>query len=108
VFVVIRTTNLENSTAAADCGILCRNIHADNMISLPETAGRKLRLFQMHDPLKHWWSLSEMRFCAKCEHLFTGNDIRVTLDDHEQVQFRCPTPKCPGQWKDWQYPNLHL
>jgi hypothetical protein len=78
------------------------------MISLPETAGRKLKLFQAHDPLKHWWSLGEMRFCTKCEHLFTGHDIRVTLDDDDEVEFHCPTLNCKGQWEDWQYPNLHL
>jgi hypothetical protein len=78
------------------------------MISLPETAGRKLRLFQISDPLKHWWSLGEMRFCAKCEHLFTGHDIRISLNKNDEAQFHCPTQNCPGQWKDWEYPNLHL
>jgi hypothetical protein len=75
---------------------------------LPETEGRKLKLFQAADPLKHWWSLGEMRFCAKCEHLFTGHDIRVTIGPDEQLEFHCPTPDCPGHWEDWQYPNLHL
>ncbi|EDY18090.1 hypothetical protein CfE428DRAFT_4521 [Chthoniobacter flavus Ellin428] len=49
-----------------------------------------------------------MRFCKKCEHLFTGHDIRVTLNEDEQVQFHCPTLHCDGKWEDWQYPNLHL
>lgn len=78
------------------------------MPALPETVGRKLKLFQSADPFKRWWSLSEMRFCTKCEHLFTGHDIRITLDDAEQVRFQCPTFNCDGQWEDWQYPNLHL
>ena len=78
------------------------------MTSLPETVGRKLKLFQAADPLKHWWSLGEMRFCAKCEHLFTGHDIRITLDAEDNIHFHCPTLGCTGQWEDWQYPNLHL
>lgn len=49
-----------------------------------------------------------MRFCAKCEHLFTGYDIRLTVGDDEKVHFHCPTLNCDGKWEDWQYPNLHL
>jgi hypothetical protein len=49
-----------------------------------------------------------MRFCAKCEHLFTGHDIRISLNKNDETQFHCPTQNCPGQWKDWEYPNLHL
>lgn len=78
------------------------------MTALPETTGRKLKLFQQADPLKQWYSLGEMRFCAKCEHIFTGHDIRLTLDKDERVRFHCPTLNCDGQWEDWQYPNLHL
>jgi hypothetical protein len=78
------------------------------MSGLPQTPGRKLRLFQESDPLKHWWSLGELRFCAKCEHLFTGHDIRVSEDAHGRIRFHCPTLKCDGQWEDWQYPELHL
>ena len=78
------------------------------MTALPETIGRKLKLFQAADPLKQWYSLGEMRFCAKCEHLFTGYDIRLSMDKDQKVQFHCPTPHCKGQWLDWQYPNLHL
>ena len=78
------------------------------MASLPQTPGRKLKLFQASDPLKEWWSLGETRFCSKCEHLFTGHDIRITLDADEEIHFQCPTFGCPGQWEDWQYPQLHL
>jgi len=75
---------------------------------LPETAGRKLRLFQASDPVKHWWSLGELRFCAKCERLFSGHEIRLVPGADDCVQFRCPTLNCDGQWEDWQYPQLHL
>jgi hypothetical protein len=75
---------------------------------LPQTEGRKLRLFQETDPLKQWYSLGELRFCAKCEHLFSGHDIRVSEDENGAVQFRCPTSGCDGQWEDWEYPQLHL
>ena len=78
------------------------------MPSLPETPGRKLRLFRESDPFKFWWSLGEMRFCAKCEHLFTGNDIRLTQTEPDVVTFHCPTPGCEGTWADWEYPELHL
>jgi len=78
------------------------------MSSLPQTPGRKLKLFQQFDPLKEWWSLSETRFCAKCGHLFTGHDIRISEDKDEVLHFHCPTLRCPGQWEDWQYPQLHL
>ena len=50
------------------------------MSALPPTPGRKLMLFQTSDPVKEWWSLGETRFCVKCEHLFTGHDIRITQD----------------------------
>ena len=78
------------------------------MSSLPETPGRKLSLFRCSDPLKYWWSLGEMRACAKCEHLFTGHDIRLVEDDDGNVSFRCPTHGCDGTWIDWAYPELHL
>jgi hypothetical protein len=78
------------------------------MSSLPQTDGRKLRLFQTSDPLKQWWSLDEMRFCAKCEHLFTGRDIVLIEDDEGAIRFRCPTLGCEGGWADWEYPQLHL
>ena len=78
------------------------------MSSLPQTPGRKLKLFQASDPHKEWWSLNETRFCVKCGHLFTGNDIRITEDEHGKLHFHCPTFHCPGQWEDWQYPQLHL
>ena len=78
------------------------------MSALPETPGRKLKLFQQSDPLKQWWSLGELRFCAKCEHLFSGHDIRMTEDADGHIQFHCPTYNCEGQWEDWQYPELHL
>ncbi|RYD40461.1 MAG: hypothetical protein EOP83_35240 [Verrucomicrobiaceae bacterium] len=72
------------------------------------TPGRKLRLFQTHDHEKQWWNLDEMRFCAKCEHLFVGRDIKVLEDDRQEIHFRCPTQGCDGSWPDWQYPALHL
>jgi len=75
---------------------------------LPETPGRKLALFQQSDQFKHWWSLGEMRFCKRCEQLFTGHDIRLTEDEEGEVHFHCPTLDCKGTWKDWEYPNLHL
>lgn len=78
------------------------------MSLFPLTNGRKLRLFQQHDPFKQWWSLDEMRFCAKCEHLFLGRDIRVFEDGDLEYHFRCPTLKCDGGFADWQYPELHL
>jgi hypothetical protein len=72
------------------------------------TPGRKLRLFQQSDPFKQWWSLDELRFCAKCEHLFIGREIKVLEDDEGALHFRCPTLKCESTWEDWQYPELHL
>lgn len=72
------------------------------------TPGRKLRLFQESDPLKHWWSLDEMRYCAKCEHLFIGRDLKVLEDDAGALHFRCSTLHCESGWTDWQYPELHL
>jgi len=78
------------------------------MSFLPLTNGRKLKLFQRHDPFKQWWSLDELRFCAKCEHLFIGRQIKVFEDDDMQYHFHCPTLKCDGGFADWQYPELHL
>ncbi|HWB60692.1 MAG TPA: hypothetical protein VG733_14450 [Chthoniobacteraceae bacterium] len=75
---------------------------------LPLTDGRKLQLFQEHDPLKQWWSLDELRYCGKCEHLFIGREIKVTQDDDMVFHFRCPTFNCDADFADWQYPNLHL
>ncbi len=72
------------------------------------TPGRKLKLLQAHDPLKQWWSLDEMRFCARCQHLFLGRDIRFLADATDAVHFRCPTFDCNGGFEDWQYPELHL
>ena len=78
------------------------------MDTLPLTKGRKLRLFQTHDPYKQWWSLDEMRFCARCGHLFLGRDIQVHQDEEMRYYFYCPTFQCTGSWEDWQYPELHL
>lgn len=78
------------------------------MSSMPETPGRKLLLFQRSDPAKYWWSLGEMRVCAKCERLFTGHDIRLIETADGSIRFHCPTPDCPGTWEDWEYPDLHL
>jgi hypothetical protein len=72
------------------------------------TFGRKLKLLQAHDPLKQWWSLDEMRFCARCQHLFLGRDIKFFEDESQVVRFRCPTFDCEGGFEDWQYPQLHL
>lgn len=76
--------------------------------SLPQTEGRKLRLFQTSDPFKQWWSLDEMRVCSKCEHLFLGREIRLSEDESGTVHFHCPTFRCDGTWADWDYPELHL
>jgi hypothetical protein len=78
------------------------------MPAMPESPGRKLILFQESDPFKHWWSLGEMRVCTRCEHLFTGNDIKLVERTDEQIDFHCPTRECPGTWEDWEYPELHL
>jgi hypothetical protein len=75
---------------------------------LPLTAGRKLRLFQANDPLKQWWSLEELRFCAKCECLFIGREIKVFEDADGNISFQCPTLRCPASFADWEYPQLHL
>jgi len=72
------------------------------------TFGRKLKLLQAYDPFKQWWSLDEMRFCARCQHLFLGRDIKFLEDDCQVVHFRCPTFDCHGGFEDWQYPRLHL
>ena len=72
------------------------------------TSGRKLRLFQASDPHKQWWMLDEARFCARCEHLFLGRDVRVFEDEKGTIHFRCPTFRCDGGFVDWQYPQLHL
>jgi len=72
------------------------------------TPGRKLKLFQAHDPLKQWWSLDELRFCRKCEHLFIGGSIKVLRDDNDGYHFQCPTDECDATWDDWEYPDLHL
>ena len=77
-------------------------------MSLPETEGRKLKLFQASDPYKQWSSVGELRFCTKCEHLFSGHDIRIFEDEKGDVHFRCPTLGCEGRWADWDYPQLHL
>ena len=77
-------------------------------MSLPETQGRKLLLFQQSDPFKEWRSLSEMRRCAKCGHLFTGCDIQVDEEEDGTIRFRCPTVDCEGSWADWEYHQLHL
>lgn len=78
------------------------------MSVLPLTDGRKLQLFQAHDPLKQWWSLNELRYCARCEHLFIGREIKVVENDDMTYHFHCPTRGCAGGFTDWQYPNLHL
>ncbi len=78
------------------------------MPSMPETPGRKLILFQQSDPLKQWWSLGEMRVCARCQHLFTGHDIRLSEPEPGVIAFHCPTIECEGTWEDWEYPELHL
>jgi hypothetical protein len=75
---------------------------------LPLTDGHKLRLFRENDPATQWWSLDEMRFCAKCGHLLLGRDIKVYQDEHGQLHFRCPSFNCDARWGDWQYPQLHL
>ena len=75
---------------------------------LPLTPGRKLKLFQSSDPYKQWWSLEETRFCARCEHLIIGRDIRVFEDGSGCVHFRCPTLRCEGGFGAWEYPQLHL
>jgi hypothetical protein len=75
---------------------------------LVTTPGRKLKLLQRHDPLKQWWSLDEMRFCARCEHLFLGTEIRFMEDELATVYFHCPTHECEGGLLDWEYPDLHL
>jgi hypothetical protein len=49
-----------------------------------------------------------LRFCAKCEHLFIGRDIRLTEDEKGEIHFHCPTPNCDSDWEHWQYPELHL
>ena len=72
------------------------------------TSGRKLRLFRDSDPYKQWWTLDETRFCARCEHLFLGRDVRVFEDENGGIHFRCPTFRCDGGFADWQYPQLHL
>ena len=72
------------------------------------TDGRKLRLLQTHDRLKQWWTLDELRFCAKCQHVFPGRDIRFMEDKFQVVHFRCPTYDCDGGFEEWQYPRLHL
>jgi hypothetical protein len=77
------------------------------MSLLPQTEGRKLKLFQRSDPHKQWWSLGEMRFCAKCEHLFMVT-ISLTEDELGAIHFHCPTDGCDSTWGDWQYPELHL
>ena len=77
-------------------------------MAMPQTPGRKLKLFQATDPYKQWWSLDELRFCAQCEHLFIGRDIRLTEDADGKIHFHCPTLNCPGTWIDWEYPELHL
>ena len=76
--------------------------------ALPLTPGRKLRLFQASDPYKQWWTLEETRFCAKCEHLFIGRDIKVLEDGQGGIHFQCPTHRCDGGFADWEYPQLHL
>jgi hypothetical protein len=74
--------------------------------ALPDS--RRLKLLQQSDPLKHWWAVTEMRFCKKCEHLFTGRDIRIIEQENEPPTFHCPTHDCPGTFEDWEYPDLHL
>jgi len=79
------------------------------MNPLVTTPGRKLKIIQAHDPLKHWWSLDEMRHCKKCEQLFPGRDIKVYQDEEEgPYSFHCPNPECEATWADWEYPDLHL
>lgn len=75
---------------------------------LPQTDGRKLRLFQASDPLKTWWSLDKMRICAKCERLFLGREIKISEDEFAHVAFHRPGFQCSGSWEDWNYPELHL
>jgi hypothetical protein len=78
------------------------------MSHLPLTDGRKLQLFREHDPLKTWWTLNELRFCDRCEHLFIGREIKILEDDNLEYHFHCPTFGCDGGFADWQYPQLHL
>ena len=74
--------------------------------ALPDS--RRLKLLQKYDPLKHWWSVTEMRFCKKCEHLFIGRDIRIFEEENQEPKFHCPTFDCEGKFEDWEYPDLHL
>jgi hypothetical protein len=75
---------------------------------LVTTYGRKLRILQERDAAKQWWTLDEMRFCRRCEHLFLGREIRFLEDDEQVVHLRCPTFGCEGGIEDWEYPELHL
>jgi len=77
-------------------------------MSLPLTAGRRLRLLQIHDANTQWWNLDEIRFCRVCLKPIVGKDIRITLDDQERPHFACPTPGCHGTLPDWELPRLHL
>jgi hypothetical protein len=72
------------------------------------TPGRRLKIVKAHDPFKQWWSLDELRFCKKCEHLFIGREIQIFVDQEENYHFHCPTRDCESSWEHWEYPELHL
>ena len=68
------------------------------IVPLPETLGRKLLLFQQSDPLKHWWSLGEMRMCKRCEVDFHGK--RHQADGGRGVRWCISTARRAGCGED--------
>ena len=61
----------------------------------------KLALLRKHDICNvGWQSLQDHAFCLHCDQSFTGEQVRVYVEDGE-LMLECGTPDCDGSPLDW-------
>jgi hypothetical protein len=78
------------------------------MRTVPTVDERRLALLNRADLFHHWHSCHESRYCTKCDHNFSGFDVRLSWFRRDSVRLHCPTPACAGNSSDWVHPDNPL
>ena len=64
-------------------------------------ADNRLAFLRAGDEHRTWRSLDDRRICMRCTKVFSGAEVKITLDHNARPTLHCPSDGCDSTPRDW-------